>query len=194
MNHFARLGIEARPWVDADLLKQKFLELSAAAHPDKAEANAKTSSEQEFQQLNESHRVLQDTRTRLLHLLEECGVPKQEHVQDVPPVAMELFPAVASTTKRADELIKDKAAESSPMLKVQFMERALDEIERIQQLQSALGEKIARVEDRVREVDNSWTGKPDAATLKVLREAVVTLGFLERWKAQLQEKVGNLTF
>ena len=34
-DYFALLNEPRRPWLDADLLKQTFLTLSAGAHPDK---------------------------------------------------------------------------------------------------------------------------------------------------------------
>jgi DnaJ-domain-containing protein 1 len=194
MNHFARFGLEPRPWVDSEELKQNFLRLSTGAHPDKAQPSEKASSEREFKELNQSYNVLRNTRARLLHLLELSGLPKQEHVQDVPLPALELFPVVATATRRADGLIMEKAAAASPMLKVQWMERGMEEIEALQRLQGRIGESIQQIESSVRELDGAWSVSAAGPALKQLSEAASTLGFLERWKAQLQERIGALTF
>jgi curved DNA-binding protein CbpA len=194
MDHFARFGLEPRPWLDADALKESFLRLSAEAHPDKAQASEKEFSERHFQELNESYHVLRTTRLRLLHLLELCGAPKEQQVQDVPPAAIEFFPVVAGATRRADALIQEKAAAGSPMLKVQMMERGLEEVEALQELQGRLGEKIRGIEDSLKALDEKWSPAPSPGGLKAVREAAAALGFLERWNAQLQERIGALTF
>jgi curved DNA-binding protein CbpA len=194
MNHFERLGFSPRPWIDAGGLKDKFLQLSAQAHPDKASASDKDSSEKRFQELNASYNVLRNTRARLLHLLELSGAAKQEHVQEVPPAALELFPEVAAATKRADGLIKEKAAANSPMLRVQFMERGLEEVERLQELQGRIREKINAIENSLKDLNASWSSAPTDAVLKAASEAAAALGFFERWNAQLQERIGALTF
>jgi len=194
MNHFTRFGLEPRPWIDLEGLKEKFLKLSAETHPDKVAATEKSSSERHFQELNESYNVLRNTRARLLHLMELSGLPKQEHVQDVPAAAMELFPLIASATKRADALIREKAAAGSPMLKVQLMGRGLQEIETLQELQRRISESIQGIEDSLKALDAGWSPPPSAPALKRVQEAAAALGFLERWNGQLQERIGALTF
>ena len=192
MNHFARFGFEPQPWIDPEILKEKFLQLSAAAHPDKAGGAEKTSSERHFQELNESYNVLRHTRPRLLHLLKLCGAPKPEQVQSVPPEALDLFPSVAAATRQADALIREKAAAASPMLKVQLMERGLQEIEVLQQLQGRISEKIRAIETSLKELP--WSPSPSQPAITVIRESAAALGFLERWNTQLQERIGSLTF
>jgi len=194
MNHFTRFGSEPRPWIDSEQLKKKFLQLSAEIHPDKAQPGQKTPSEQHFQELNESYNALRNTRARLLHLMELSGLPKQQHVQNVPAAAIELFPVIAAATKQADALIREKAVAGSPMLKVQWMERGLIEIESLQEKQGRIIEKIREIENSLKVLDSNWSPPPSAATLKHLQEAAAALGFLERWNAQLQERIGTLTF
>ena len=194
VNHFARFGFEPRPWIDAELLKQRFLELTAETHPDKAAPAEKADFEKNFQQLNESYQIIRSTRARLLHLLELSGLPKQEHVQNVPPDALEFFAQVAAVTKDADNLIKEKLASSSPMLKVQLMERALEQATAIQSLQEELRGRIGLIEDRLQILSRDWTEPPSVAGLNSLKECAAALGFLDRWTAQLQERVGSLTF
>ena len=194
VNHFARFGFAPSPWMDAEELKERFLELSATAHPDKAAAADKVGAEQEFRELNEAFNVLRHSRARLLHLLEVCGVAKQEHVQNVPAAALEFFAEVAAITKQADALIKEKAAAGSPMLKVQLMEKGLEQIEAMQELQEKLRGKIAGIEETLKQASQEWPRSPEPAAIKMLGEAAAALGFFEKWNAQLQERIGTLTF
>jgi DnaJ-domain-containing protein 1 len=192
MNHFERFGLEPRPWIDLEILKEKFLQFSAAVHPDKADPAGKHSSERQFQELNESYNILRNTRARLLHLLELSGAPKQEHVQNVPSDTLELFPAIASATNRADTLLREKTAIDSPMLKVQVMERAMEQIEALQEVQAQIAERIRSIEASLRNLP--WSTAPSADAQLQVRGAAAALGFFERWNAQLQDRIGALTF
>ena len=193
-NHFARFGFEPRPWLEPELVKQRFLELSAATHPDKASVEEKSASEKNFQELNEAYQILRNTRSRVLHVLELSGEPKQEHVQNVPADALEFFAEVARVTKEADNLIKEKSLATSPMLQVQLMERALDQTSAIQSLQEKLRERVGAIEVRLRDGNRAWNQPADRAAIEMLRESAAALGFLDRWMAQLQERIGGLTF
>jgi len=194
VNHFARLGLSPRPWIDAESLQQIFLARSAELHPDKASPANKQAAEQQFTELNESFNILRNSRARLLHLLELSGFPKQEHVQSVPPDAVAYFAEVAALNKAAETLIKEKAAASSPMLKVQLMAKGLDQIDAMQNLQARVRETVGRIEEQIQSLDRSWTSPPSAASLKQLSEHAATLGFLDRWHSQLHEKISSLTF
>ncbi len=194
MNHFARFGLEPSPWIDPEALKEGFLDRSADAHPDKAAAADKPSSEEDFQDLNASYNILRNSRARLLHFLELAGIQQPEHSQVVPPTALELFPTVAAATKRADGVIKQKTAAHSPMLKVEVMTRALEEVESLQDLQGEIASRIARIEGSLKEFRIDWPPASPSPAIQEIREAAAALGFLERWKAQLQERIVALTF
>ena len=214
-SHFARFGFTPSPWIDPELLKQRFLELSAAHHPDKATEKARA--EQDFQAINQSYNILRNTRARLLHVLELHGRAKQEHVQNVPAEVMPFFMEVASVTQRADALIKQKSTATSPMLKVQLMKQALNETESIQSLQAKLKASIDRIEAQLKRwaeapTEAGWReAQPrsgsflnrtdlaelpalDLGTLDQFAQSAAALGFLERWSAQLNERIGALTF
>jgi curved DNA-binding protein CbpA len=192
VNHFARFALRPVPWIDAEVLKARFLELSAKAHPDKAAD--KVQAEAEFKELNEAYTVLRNPRTRLLHLLELHGVGKQEHVQAVPAEVMKFFAEIAAVTQQAEAIIKQKAVANSPMLKVQMMEQGLEVIDRMQGVQGRLRSTITEIEQRLEAAAETWPDQPDSSSLQALSTAAAALGFLERWSAQLQERIGALTF
>lgn len=192
MNHFDRFGLKPALWIDPETLKEKFLELSAEAHPDKLQIGNKAEAEHSFRELNEAYNTLRNTRSRLLHILEISGQPKQEHVQNVPPVVLELFSVIAEATKRADRLVEEKKAANSPMLKVQLMDRVLSEIDSLQDLQSRLRAITTSIETELQNQTNLEVSSE--ADLKTARESSTALGFLERWNTQLQDRVAALTF
>lgn len=176
--------MERAAWLDPEGLKERFLTLSAELHPDKAADKPKA--EGEFRALNEAHQILRNTRTRLLHLLELSGARKQEHVQTVPGAALDLFPKIAELTRSSDALLKEKVGANSPMLRVQFLDKALTCVDSIQAVQSELQQRVGKIESNLRATSG--------ASLRELEEAAAALGFLERWSAQLQERAAALTF
>jgi DnaJ-domain-containing protein 1 len=193
-NYFSTFGESQRPWLNEEALKRKFLELSTERHPDKAAgAEAKAAAEGEFSELNQAYNTLRSTRARLLHLFELEGLPKPEHMQDVPPDVIEFFPIVAEITRNTDALLKERAAADSPMLRIQFAGRALDRTDKIQAVQARIRDTISNTERRVQELDGAWE-KDRAAIVPKLQRAAATLGFLERWNAQLQERLIALAF
>src|SRR5580765_7109086 len=135
MDAFALLGVPRRPWLDPDLLKQRFLSLSAEWHPDRlhnATEAEKRLAQDRFTELNHAYQMLLDPRERLLHLAElELG-RKTGEVQNIPSDLMTLFFEVGGVCRKADALIAEKAAELSPILKVQIFGRAQEQIEQLQ--------------------------------------------------------------
>ena len=184
-DHFARLGVPRASWLDPEVLKARFLALSAETHPDKA-AGSKQKAEEEFRSLNESYQILRNTRLRILHFLELQGVARPDHVQAIPPIALDLFSSIADVTRKSDALLKEKAAAKSPMLQVQFFENALPCVDSIQALH-------CEVQNRMRTVDSDLQ-RFSSGEIQKLQQAAAALGFLEKWQAQLQERAAALSF
>jgi DnaJ-domain-containing protein 1 len=188
-DHFARLALPPSAWLDPDALKEKFLTRSAELHPDKADDKA--AAELEFQALNGSYQILRNSRARLLHLLDLLGLGRPEHVQAIPPLALDLFSTIAELTRASDALLKEKTSANSPMLKVQWFEKALPCIDRLQALQNEIKQRINRIEAQLQQLPPN---APALSISSILSEAAAALGFLERWHAQLQERAAALTF
>ena len=184
--------MEPRPWIDQEQLKERFLQLSAEVHPDKT--LDKPAAERAFTELNSSYNVLRNTRARLLHLLELCGAPGKEHVQDVPDAALDFFAEVAAVTKSVEALLRKKTAADSPMLKVQLMSESLAQLEKVQEIQDRIRAKIEAVETGLAQLSLDWPPPHAESGLKALREAAAALGFLDRWNSQLHERAARLTF
>jgi DnaJ-domain-containing protein 1 len=93
-DNFALLNEPRRPWLEPDLLKQKFLALSANAHPDKihsASESDKSAAAKQFSELNAAYNCLLEPKLRLLHLLElELGA-KPKDIQTDPAALADLF-------------------------------------------------------------------------------------------------------
>src|SRR5947209_8387527 len=94
LDYFALLNQPRRPWLDADLLQQTFLALSAEAHPDRvhnAEEANKSRAQHRFTELNAAYNCLREPKTRLRHLLELEAGAKPADMQAIPPQLMNAF-------------------------------------------------------------------------------------------------------
>jgi curved DNA-binding protein CbpA len=190
-DHFAILGVPRQPWFAPEELKERFLRLSAEAHPDKASNTTaiKDEAQREFQAINEAYNVLRHPRSRLRHLLELEGVAKSGHIENVPALALELFAPIAAVTKQAEALLKEKAAANSPMLKAQFFQKAMPCVDALHEMQQQAQSRLAEMDAEIQQLNPSWR-----ASLPRLTEIAAALGFIERWNAQLQERSTALSF
>ena len=87
IDSFALLAEPRRPWLDPDLLKQKFLTLAAGLHPDRfhnAGELEKAGASRRYADLNAAYHCLAAPKSRLRHLLElELGA-KPKDIQQIP--------------------------------------------------------------------------------------------------------------
>jgi len=199
-DNFSLLNEPRRPWLDVDLLKQKFLTLSATVHPDKIHSASeveKSVAAKKFAELNAAYNCLAEPKLRLLHLLElELGA-KPKDIQQIPAMLADLFAEVAAVCRHADEFLAEKAKVTSPLLQVQLFERGQDWMEKLNNLQRQLNELREQVLSRLKSLDEKWIVddvKSRREILPKLEEVYRLFGYFNRWNNQLQERVVQLSF
>jgi hypothetical protein len=84
IDHFALLEQPRKPWLDVDLLKEKYHALARVSQPD--------------EKLNEAYRVLRDPKSRLEYLLG----PNERTSDSVPNELVDLFMAIAPVLHKID--------------------------------------------------------------------------------------------
>jgi DnaJ-domain-containing protein 1 len=200
MDYFALLNEPCRLWLDADALKQKFLTLSAAIHPDKihSASNAKkAAAAKSFAELNTAFTALAEPKTRLLHLLELESGAKPTDIQQVPPQLAELFAEVITAYKSADAFIAEKAKATSPLVQVQLFARGQEWVEKLQALQAKLNGLREQLMARLKTLDEHWLNADPAgrrAMLPTIEELFRLFSYFNRWHSQIQERVVQLSF
>lgn len=189
-DYFALLGVERKPWLDDEALKARFLELSAAAHPDRAHGGeGERESNKRFAELNAAAACLREPRDRLNHLLElETGEPKAT-TASLSKELMDIFPRVASVLREADGLIAERARVLSPMLQAQLFAVGLDLTDRVEAMQREVGEMRAGADAQLQEISARWPDSKPIARLKALAHTYATL---LRWETQLRERYAGL--
>ena len=196
IDFFALLAEPRRPWLDADSLKQKFLTLSAAVHPDRthnAAAAEKLATNQRYTELNAAYNCLREPKDRLRHLLElELG-KKPSDLTNVPDDLMDLFFEAGKTFRETDAFLAEKAKATSPLLQVALFERGQDWVEKLGGLRQKIAARRDSLLEELQAVDDAWettAPKPLERLLEIWR----LLSFYERWLAQIQERVVQLSF
>jgi len=195
---FTLLGQPRRPWLDPETLKTKFLDLSARVHPDRvhhASAAEKQAAHARYTDLNTAYNCLREPRDRLRHLIElEIGT-RPADIQQIPQDLVDLFMEVSRLSQEADSTLKDQAALSSPLLKLQFFERAQMWIEKLSLMKQRLSGHTERLLVELKSIDDSWMAMsalaPEARQplLQRLEQLYPLFGYFGRWNAQLQERI-----
>ena len=199
-DNFALLNEPRRPWLDADLLKQKFHALSANAHPDKiysASEAHKSAAAKSFAELNAAYNCLLEPKSRLLHLLELESGAKPKDIQQIPSALADLFAKVATACRNADNFLAEKSKVTSPLLQVTLFERAQEWIEQLNLLQRKLNVLREQLMDELKSLDAKWIAADAAVRHKLLpglEELYRLFGYFNRWNNQIQERVVQLMF
>jgi DnaJ-domain-containing protein 1 len=202
-DYFALLDEPRRPWLEPEILKEKFLTRSAVVHPDRVHNLGKAEqklAQDQYVQLNTAYHSLREPKSRLRHLLElELGaIPKD--VQHVPPDLMDLFMEISQACRHADTLIAESAAVTSALLKVQLFERCQEEGDQLRSLLQKLAVGNARMMDRLKQLDEDWSKtKTSGSTTRVqlfpdLEKLYRLFSYFDRWTAQIQERIVKLSF
>lgn len=198
-DYFALLNEPRRPWLDSELLKQKFLAASATVHPDRVHNLGETeraAAQERYTELNAAYNSLREPKERLHHLLElELGaLPKD--VQRIPSELMDLSLEVGQACREADAFLFEKAKVTSPLLQVTFFERSQEFVDNLQVLRHRVNGLNERLNEELKQIDAAWqTGSaPRSELLKRLEERYRLYGYFGRWLAQLQERSVRLSF
>jgi hypothetical protein len=199
-DNFALLNEPRRPWLDADALKQKFIALSASAHPDKIHSASdveKSGAAKSFAELNAAFNCLAEPKLRLLHLLElELGA-KPKDIQQIPAALADLFAEVAMACRSADGFLAEKSKVTSPLLLVQLFERGQEWVEQLNALRQKLNGLHEQLMCELKSLDAKWMSAEGASRHEVLAKAEELyrlFGYFNRWNRQIQERVVQLSF
>ena len=201
---FAILSEPRRPWLDADVLKARFLPLATAVHPDRVHGGPETekaAAAERYTALNSAFNTLREPRERLLHLLELEAGAKPGDIQRIPPGTMDLFVEVGQTCRDADAFLAKKSTATSPMLKLRLMQEGLDRADTLMALQGRVNLLRDGLTAELQAMGALWDaapaiGAPDrraALPLGRLEQVYRVMSYVARWTEQLQERSVQLS-
>ncbi len=205
IDYFALLNEPKRPWLDPDLLKNKFFAISAVAHPDRSHLGSdaeKQAANDRYSEINTAYNCLREPKERLLHLLELERGMKPADIERIPAGAMELFMEAVQVCRAADGFLADKAKVTSPLLKVHTFEQAMGWTDTLNTLQQTLHVKREELLAELKAMNAHWESAPEAdpvarrsvLPLARLEEIYRAISYISRWTGQIQERVVQLSF
>lgn len=182
---FAVFGEQPHPWLEPEVLKAKYHELSALHHPDVAGATA------DFSEINRAFQTLSDPAARLRHLLDLFSPGETPRTQPVPPGIAAFFTQVSEARQAVDTFLKKQAAATSPLAKALLSTEQYRAQELLEQTIAALSAKQESLIDEVRESDAVWL-KDRPAALARLAALWQSLSYTVKWLAILRESLFQL--
>ena len=195
-DNFLLLTEPRRPWLDAESLKTKFFALSSEVHPDRvhnASESDKLEATRRYSELNAAYQSLREPRSRIRHLLElELGA-KPSDLTNVPDDLMDLFFAVGKAFREVDAFLAEKAKATSPLIQVQLFERGMNHVEQLNELSRKISPRRETLLEDLKSLDAVWRSGDSAQTDRLLNIWRL-LSFYERWLAQIQERIAQLSF
>ena len=200
---FALLKEPRRPWLEPELLKQKFLTLSSAGHPDRVHQGTeseKRAAQEQYAELNSAYQCLRNDKDRLAHFLELEAGAKPHPLQSVPAELMELSFEISRACREADALVAEKAHVGSPLLQVAFFERTQLMTEQLLARQARIRSWQDQLREELQNLDRQWSeakaagAVPPPMLFQRLEALCRLFGFIARWTAQLQERLTQLSF
>ena len=203
-DYFALLDEPRRPWLDPEVLKDKFHALAATVHPDRvhrATEPEKQEANQRYAELNAAYQCLREPKERLRHLLElERGI-KVEDVQKISQGTMDWFMEISQLCRETDAFLAEKASVTSPLLKVRMFERGMALVDRLNSLVEHLNGRREGLIAQMRNLNMAWETAPpigSSTRLRVLpcsrlEHIYQDFSYFKRWTQQLQERLVQLS-
>lgn len=202
IDHFALLDEPRRPWLDPELLKRKFLALSADSHPDLTHHRGATeqhAANARFAELNSAYSCLRDPKERLRHLIELESGARPAEIQQIPPDLMELFMQVSQLCRQTDVFLIEKLNTTSPLLQVQLFKRGQEWADQLTSLQSQIDARHETLRAELKELDATWIKSDDAGAperremLPRLEELYRLFSYFARWSQQIRERLARIS-
>ena len=186
VDHFSILEQPRRPWLDAEVLKDRFHRASAEWHPDVTGGDSAR-----FAVANAAYNVLRDPVARLRHLLELEAPELIGRPQPIPPDCADLFMRLADLRQTLAAFHKKENAAAPGLARALLAEDRQKLFSRVVALQTELESAEGLAQDDLRAVDAAWpSGAKDVAErLAALQQR---FAYLSKWRAQLGESLFHL--
>jgi hypothetical protein len=176
IDYFAVFGLERRPVVDENALKESYFRKSAARDSDSS-------------LLNEAFYTILRPVSRIQHLLKlEFG---EVRAKQIGSDLEECFTKVAKVLHQADEAIRSFAAQQSPLLRAMAYQRVQPIVSELSQVEADLARRENELLAEIEQLDRRWPERKQDSR-DALAQAAFRLAFVQKWSDQLKDRVRKL--
>jgi len=186
-DYFAALQQPRRGWLDPEELKQKYQELTLAAHPDRGP----TGPSLDFAEINEAYRVLSDPKQRLQHLLNLEGHDPSAK-QTIPQELVEVFGEIGTVVQEADGLLAKIRSANTALAKSLLRSDILNAQQRASELSDQLQNLYTSALDELKRLDALWDERP-RELIQDFTKLYHRFAYLGRWMDQVRERQFQLS-
>jgi curved DNA-binding protein CbpA len=177
---FALFEAPRQPWLDAKELKQKYSQLTRAAHPD-----LRPRESAHFKEINQAYRVLLDPKRRIQHLLElEAALDFANHA--VPVHLQELFPRVGEIAQTSRTLLEQAGNAAGVLSKALLKPELRDLSRKIVKLLDELRTLLEACLTELPRLNEIWNANRRHG-IEQLRSLYEEISYLSRWIEQMEE-------
>jgi curved DNA-binding protein CbpA len=187
-DYFSLLHQPRRPWLNAEQLKEKYIQLTIAMHPDRQPGKLpEEGPAPDFAYINEAFRILIDPKSRLQHLLKLEGIANS--TDTVPETLADVFLETGTLIQEIDLLISRTTANSlsKALRQPEILETRKLAADLLDKLQGIYNQAL----EELQKLDQLWASTHQIAP--ELSAVFAKLAYLTRWIAQLEERQFQLS-
>ena len=178
IDYFALLGIERRPSITEETLKEAYFRKSESFH-------SGSSRSEDLSAVNAAFQTLSNPATRIQHLLKlEFGEAGRGQI---PPDLGELFGTIVEVLQIADRELGSLSAHSAPLFRALAYQRLDGLREELEQAERGLSQRQSCLLDEVARLDLSWSESAQDAR-RPLAQIALGLTFVQKWLSQVRER------
>ena len=185
-DHFAVFDLPHRPWLNPDLLKERFHQLAGEHHPDTAGGDTAA-----FSKINTAYQILRDPAVRLRHLLQLEFAAEQGDQPAIPEGLAERFMQVATLQREIDVFIHQESSAQNALTRSLLAGERFAMEHDAEKLVSELETDRQRLDELLRVEDSLWAQR-DYQTAERLACLQQEFAYLGKWIGQLRERLLKL--
>ena len=182
-DYFALFQETRRPWLDAELLKDKLHKLSAEHHPDVTK-----DSSVDFTELNAAYRMLHDPKTRIRHLLELEFPGTLTNNLQIPADISRLFETMARERHSVGVFLEKQAELKTPLEIALMAAEKLELLTVLEKLLVLLNQKHEAILTQIKFMDAVWE-EDKASSQSALLDIYQSISYVGKWIDQVREDI-----
>jgi hypothetical protein len=173
---FALFDLERRPLIDEVVLKERYMRLAAARHPDLSGGD-----DEQFHLLQNAYKTLGDPAARLRHLMEL--VFRGAEVRDDSAPHAELFMCAAGAVHAARAVLSRLENRGTRLGRALLSPEIASALEQVRAAMASVRKTRSELTARLESLDLRW---PDVSAGE-LAALASSFSFLSRWASELSE-------
>jgi curved DNA-binding protein CbpA len=179
---FALFDQPRQPWLEPDVVKEKYHQLTRVAHPDVGAHAASI----KFEEITEAYRVLSDPKLRIQHLLTLEGRPSAAVNRVVSEDLEKLFLQIGTLSQKTEQLLARMTSGNNALALSLVKSESSELRSQIERLLVEVAHGYERCVAELSELNEGWNRNRSTAMLQ-LETLHARMSYLSRWLAQLKE-------